>query len=428
MSVKVENLEKNMAKLTIEVGADEFEKAMDSAFKKNKSRINVQGFRKGKAPRKIVEKLYGPEIFYEDAANELIPDAYDSAAEESGLKIVSQPEIDITQIGKGKELIFTASVALKPEVTLGEYKGLEVEKKSAEISEEEVSAELDRIREQNARTITVEEGAAKEGDTVVIDYEGFMDGETFEGGKGDDMDLVLGSGTFIDTFEEQLVGKTVNEEVEVHVTFPEEYQAAELAGRPAVFQVKVKEIKHKELPELDDEFAQDVSDFDTLEEYKADIEKNLKERKEQQVKNEKEEAVVDKAVDNAQMEIPEPMLDTQVRQMANDFARRIQSQGLTLEQYFQFTGMDAKKMLEQMRPQAERQIRSRLVLEAIVEAENIVASEEDIENEIANMAAAYRMEVDKVKEMIGEKEKEQLKLDMAVKKAVEFLVASAVEK
>lgn len=427
MSLQVENLEKNMAKLTIEVSADEFDKAMEKAYHKNKNKINVQGFRKGKAPRAMIEKMYGAGIFYEDAANIVIPDAYEKAAEESKLEIVSQPNIDVVQIEKGKSFIFTAEVAVKPEVTLGEYKGVQVEKKAAEITEEEIEKELDRVREQNARTITVEDRPAQDKDTAVIDFEGFVDGVAFEGGKGENHPLTLGSHSFIEGFEEQLVGKNIGEDIEVNVTFPENYQAKELQGKPALFKVKIKEIKAKELPQLDDEFAQDVSDFETMAEYREDIKKNLLERKEKQFQNEKEEAVVAKIVENAQMEIPDPMVDAEVRQMADDFARRIQSQGLTIEQYFQFTGLDAKKFVEQMKPQALKRIESRLVLEAVVKAENIVASDEDIEKEISDMASMYQMEIEKLKEMLGEKEREQIALDMAVKKAVDFVVNEAVE-
>lgn len=427
MSLQVENLEKNMAKLTIEVSADDFDKAMEKAYHKNKNKINVQGFRKGKAPRAMIEKMYGAGIFYEDAANIVIPDAYEKAAEESKLEIVSQPSIDVVQIEKGKSFIFTAEVAVKPEVTLGEYKGVQVEKKAAEITEEEIEKELDRVREQNARTITVEDRPAQDKDTAVIDFEGFVDGVAFEGGKGENHPLTLGSHSFIEGFEEQLVGKNIGEDIEVNVTFPENYQAKELQGKPALFKVKIKEIKAKELPQLDDEFAQDVSDFETMAEYREDIKKNLLERKEKQFQNEKEEAVVAKIVENAQMEIPDPMVDAEVRQMADDFARRIQSQGLTIEQYFQFTGLDAKKFVEQMKPQALKRIESRLVLEAVVKAENIVASDEDIEKEISDMASMYQMEIEKLKEILGEKEREQIALDMAVKKAVDFVVNEAVE-
>lgn len=428
MSLQVENLEKNMAKLTIEVSAEEFEAAIEKAYQKNKGKINVQGFRKGKAPRAMIEKMYGAGMFYEDAANLLIPEAYENAAEESGLDIVSQPDIDVTQIEKGKAFIFTAQVAVKPEVTLGEYKGIEVEKKVAEVTPEEVAAELEKVREQNSRTITVEDKPAQMGDIVTIDFEGFVDGVAFEGGKGEDYALTLGSHSFIDTFEDQLVGKSVNEEVAVNVSFPEEYQAAELAGKAALFNVTIKEIKTKELPELNDDFAQDISDFETLADYKADVEKTIFERKEKQIKGEKEDAIIEKILENASMDIPEPMIDSQVRQMADDFAQRVQSQGLSIEQYFQFTGMDAKKFLEQMKPQAVKRIQTRLVLEAIVKAENIAASEEEIEKEIADMAAMYQMEVEKLKELIGEKEREQIALDMAVQKAVELVVETSIEK
>ncbi|MFW5646693.1 MAG: trigger factor [Acetivibrio ethanolgignens] len=428
MSVQVENLERNMAKLTIEISAEEFEAAMKKAYNKNKNRINIPGFRKGKAPQAMIEKMYGAGIFYEDAANSIIPEAYEKAAEESGLDIVSQPEIDVTQIEKGKSFIFTAEVAVKPEVTLGEYKGIEVEKMDVSVSDEELLAELDRVREQNSRTIAVEDRAAENGDMTVIDFEGFVDGVAFEGGKDEDYPLTLGSHSFIDTFEEQLVGKNIGEEVEVNVTFPEDYQAKELAGKPAMFKVTIKEIKVKELPELDDDFAQDVSEFDSLDEYKEDVRKTLSQRKEAQAKNAKEEAVVEKIIENATMDIPEPMINGQVRQMADEFAQRIQSQGLTVEQYFQFTGMDRNKLIETLKPQALKRIQSRLVLEAVAKAENIVASEEDIEKEIVDMASMYQMEVEKLKILIGDAEREQIAEDMAVQKAVEFVTNAAVEK
>lgn len=427
MSLQVENLEKNMAKLTIEVSEEEFEQAMEKAYNKNKGKINLQGFRKGKAPRNMIEKIYGPGIFYEDAANSIIPSAYEKAANESELDIVSQPEIDVVQIEKGKSFIFTAEVAVRPEVTLGDYKGLEIEKKDAAVTEEELTQELDRVRDQNSRTISVEDRAIQDGDMTVIDFEGFVDGEAFEGGKGSDYPLTIGSHSFIDTFEEQLIGKSIDEDVEVNVTFPEDYHAKELAGKPANFKVKVKEIKVKELPELNDDFAQDVSEFETLAEYKEDVKKHLEEKKADQLKKEKEEAVVEKAVQNASMEIPDPMLEGQVRQMADEFAQRVQSQGLSVEQYFQFTGLDSKKFLETLRPQALQRIQTRLVLEEIVKAENIEATEEDIEKEIKDMADMYKMEIDKLKELLGDKEKEQIALDMAVQKAVDLIVDSAVE-
>lgn len=427
MSLQVEKLEKNMVKLTIEASAEEFEAAIEKAYLKNRSKLAIQGFRKGKAPRKIIEKMYGVGFFYEDAANFVIPDAYEKAAEESKLDIVAQPEIDVVQIESGKPFIFTATVAVKPEVTLGDYKGISVEKANVEVTEEEINAELDKAREQNSRTINVEDRPAKDGDQTVIDFEGFVDGVPFEGGKGEDYPLTLGSHSFIDTFEEQLVGKNIGEEVEVNVTFPTEYHAENLAGKPAMFKVTIKEIKEKELPTLDDDFAKDVSEFDTLDEYKEDVKSTILEKKEKEAKSAKEDAVIAKIIENATMDIPNPMVDTQVRQMADEFAQRIQAQGLSVEQYFQFTGMDSKAFIESLRPQAVKRIESRLVLEAIVKAENIVATEEEFEKEIEEMASMYQMEVAKLKDLLGEREKEQIMMDMAVQKAVDFVVDAAVE-
>ena len=428
MSVQVEKLEKSMAKLTIEVSAEEFNAAIDKAYKKNRNRIAMSGFRKGIAPRDMIEKMYGAGIFYEDAANIIIPDAYENAAKESELEIVSQPEIAVEQIEKDKTFIFTATVATKPEVTLGDYKGIEEEKKTAEVTDEELTAEIDRVRESNSRMITVDDRATQDGDTVVIDFDGYVDGEQFQGGKAENYTLVLGSHSFIDNFEDQLVGKNIGDEVEVNVTFPEKYQAEELQGKPAVFKVKINEIKVKELPELDDDFAQDVSDFDTLDEYKNDLKSKLLENKEAALKREKEETVIGKIIDNAQMEIPEPMVDMQTRQMAQEFAQRIQSQGLSLEQYMQFTGMTQQKMIDELKPQALKRIQSRLVLEAVVAAENIEISDEDVNKEIEEMAAMYQMEADKFKELVGDNEKKQISLDLAVQKAVDLVVDSAVEK
>lgn len=427
MSLQVEKLEKNMIKLTIEATAEDFEAATEKAYLKNRSKMNVQGFRKGKAPRKIIEKMYGKEVFYEDAANIIIPDAYEKAATESGLDIVSQPDIDVSQIEIGKPFIFTATVAVKPEVTLGEYKGIKVKKAELTVTDEEVNGELDKVREQNSRLITVEDRPAKDNDQTVINFDGFVDGVPFEGGKGEDYPLTLGSHSFIDTFEEQLIGKKIGEEVEVNVKFPEEYQAKELAGKDAMFKVTIKEIKEKELPELDDEFASDVSEFETLVEYKSDIKAKLLEKKDKEAKRAKEDEVVDKIIENSTMEIPDAMLDTQVRQMADEFAQRIQQQGLSVEQYFQFTGTDSKSFIETLKPQATKRIQSRLVLETIAKAENITATEEDLEKEIADMASMYQMELDKVKEIIGEKEKEQMKMDIAVQKAVDFVSNEAKE-
>ncbi len=425
MSLQVEKLEKNMAKLTIEATAEEFENAIQKVYNKSKGKMNVQGFRKGKAPLAIIERMYGAEVFYEDAANELIPEAYEKAALESELEIVSRPDIDVVQLEKGKSFIFTALVAVKPEVTLGEYKGIEVEKKEATVADEEVMASIDKELEQNSRMITIDDRAIQMDDIAIIDFEGFVDDTPFEGGKGENYSLTIGSHSFIDNFEEQLVGKSLGEEFDVNVTFPEEYQAKELAGKPALFKVKINEIKVKELPSLDDDFAQEVSEFDTLDEYKENIRATIKETKEKELKTAKENEIIDKIIENATMDIPEQMIETQVGQMAEDFAQRMQYQGLSLEQYFQFTGMDSKKFIESLRPQALKRIQSRLVLEAIVKAEDIKVTEEELENELAEMATAYKMEIDKIKELMGDKEKEQMQIDIAVGKAVDFVTASA---
>ena len=427
MSLQVEKLEKNMAKLTIEVSAEDLEKAMQNAYQKAKGRISLPGFRKGKAPRKMIEQMYGKGIFLEDAANALIPEHYSKAVEECELEIVSQPEIAVTQAEPGKTFIFTAEVAVKPEVTLGEYKGVEVPKSETEVTDEDVEAELKKEQEKNSRTVTVEDRGAENGDITTIDFEGFVDGEAFEGGKGTDYPLTLGSGSFIPGFEDQLVGSKAGDHVEVKVTFPEEYQAKELAGKEAVFQCDVKKVEAKELPELDDDFAQDASEFDTLAEYKEDIKKNLTEKKEKEARAAKENAAVDKAIENAEMEIPDAMVATQTRQMLDDFARRMQSQGLTMEQYFQFTGMTAEKMQEEMKPQALKRIQTRLVLEKIAEVENIQPTQEEVDEEISKMAEAYKMEADKIKELLGDRELEQMKKDMAVQKAVTLVADEAKE-
>lgn len=426
MSLQVEKLKKNMAKLTIEVSADELEKALQSAYNRQKSKINIPGFRKGKVPRQMIEKMYGAAIFYDDAANALIPKAYSDAYDECELNIVSQPKIDIVQIEKGKPFIFTAEVAVKPEVTLGEYKGLKVDKVSNRVTQKEIDAKLKEEAEKNARTITVEDRAVQDGDEIILDFEGFVDGEAFEGGKGENYPLTIGSGSFIPGFEEQLIGAESGKEVEVNVTFPEDYHAEDLKGKAAVFKCTVHEIKAKELPEIDDEFAAEVSEFDTLDEYKADIKAKIKEQKETEGKTKQEDQAVEQAVANATMEIPDAMIDTQARQMADDFAQRIQQQGLSMEQYFQFTGMDAEKMMEELRPQALKRIQTRLVLEAVAKAENIEISDEKLDEQIGKMAEAYKMEADKLKEYMGEAEKKQMKEDMAVQEAVTFLVDNAV--
>jgi len=427
MSVQVEKQEKNMAKLTIEVSAEEFGAALEKAYQKDKKKINVPGFRKGKAPRKMIEKMYGAGIFYEDAANIVIPEAYSKAAKECGEEIVSQPEISVTQIEEGKPFIFTAEVALKPAVTLGDYKGVEVEKSVVEVSEEEVEKEVDKERENNSRMIDVDDRAVEKGDMIKLDFEGSVDGVPFQGGKAEDYSLTIGSGSFIPGFEDQLVGAKIGEELDVNVTFPEEYHEASLKGKPAVFKCTVKEIKVKELPAADDEFAKDVSEFDTLAEYKDDIRSKLVEKKEAQAKREKQNKAVDKAVANAQMEIPDAMVTEQVRRMADDFARRLQSQGLTVEQYMQFTGMTADKLLDQMRPEALKRIQNSLVLEAIAKAENIEIGDDKVKEEIEKMAAAYKMEFDKVNELIGAEEREQMKADLAIQAAVELIADAAVE-
>lgn len=428
MSLQVEKLEKNMARLTIEVGADELDKAIESAYQKQKGKISIPGFRKGKVPRQIVEKMYGKEVFYEDAANILIPDAYEKALDECEEDIVSSPKIDVTQIEAGKPFIFTAEVALKPDVKLGKYKGVKVEKADVAVTDEEVDEVIERERENNARNIAVEDRAVKDGDMTVLDFEGFVDGEAFEGGKGENYPLTIGSGAFIPGFEEQLVGAEIGKEVEVNVTFPEDYQAENLKGKAAVFKCTVKEIKEKELPELDDEFASEVSEFETLAEYKEDVKKNLEEKKVKEAKDNKEREAVEAVVDLSEMDIPEAMIETQQRQMVDEFAQRITMQGLSMEQYFQFTGTNYQQMLENVKPQAEKRIQSRLVLEAIAEAEKIEVSDEEFEKEIETMAEVYQMDASKVKEMLGEKEIKNIRQDLAVKKAAEFVVENAKEK
>ncbi len=428
MSLQVEKLEKNMAKLTIEAAAEELDKAIETAYQKQKGKISIPGFRKGKVPRQVIEKMYGKEVFYEDAANALIPDAYEKALEECEEDIVSSPQIEVTQIEAGKPFIFTATVALKPEVKLGKYKGVKVDKADVEVTEEEINAAIDRERENNARNITVEDRPVKDGDMTLLDFEGFVDGVAFEGGKGENYPLTIGSGAFIPGFEEQLVGAEIGKEVEVNVTFPEDYQAENLKGKAAVFKCTVREIKEKELPEIDDEFASEVSEFDTLAEYKADVKKNLEEKKAKEAKDAKEEAVIEAIIEASEMDIPEAMIETQQRQMVDEFAQRITMQGLSMEQYMQFTGSNYNQMIEQIKPQAEKRIKSRLVLEAVAAAEKIEVTDEDYENEIASMAEVYQMEPEKVKEMLGEREEKNIRQDLAVKKAAEFVVEQAKEK
>ncbi len=424
MSVQVENLEKNMAKLTIELPAEELEKAMQAAYMKEKKKISIPGFRKGKAPRAMVEKMYGPEIFFEDAANMLISQSYPEAVNESGIEIVSRPDIDITQIEKGKAFIYTAEVAVKPEVTLGAYQGVQVTQIDTAVSEEEVNARIDQERESNARMVTVEGRPVEDGDTAVIDYEGFADGVAFEGGKGENHSLVIGSHSFIDTFEEQLIGKNAGDELDVNVTFPEEYHAQDLAGKPAVFKVRINEIKTKELPDLDDDFAQDISEFDTLAEYKESVKKQLTESKEAEAKRTQEDEAVQKIIDDSQMEIPDAMVRTQVGSMVEDFANRLAQQGLGFEQYLQFTGNSMEQLQEQMRPEAMKRIQASLVLEAVAAKEDIQISDEDVEAEIDKMAGMYHMDVAELKEIMGDAERENIKRDLSIQKAVRLIMDS----
>ena len=427
MSLQVEKLEKGMAKLTIEVSAEELDKAIDNAYRQNRNRISIPGFRKGKAPRKMIEQMYGKEIFYEDAANELIPVAYEKAYDECSEDIVSAPKVDVVQLEAGKPFIFTAEVALKPEVTLGKYKGVKVPAADLAVTEEEVDKEIERERETNGRTVNVEDRAVKDGDMTVIDFEGFVDGVAFEGGKGENYPLTIGSGQFIPGFEEALIGAELNAQVDVNVTFPEDYQAEELAGKPAVFKCTVKEIKEKLLPELDDEFASEVSEFDTMAEYREDVKKKLADKKAAAAKDAKEEAAVDAVIEDAKMEIPDAMLDTQQRQMVDEFSQRIRSQGLSMEQFMQFTGMTPAMLLEQVRPQALKRIQSRLVLEAVAAAEKMEVSEEEFEEELKTMGEVYQMEPDTVKELLGENGAKQVREDLCIKKAVEFVVEHAKE-
>ena len=427
MSLQVEKLEKNMAKLTIEASAEDFEKAIQKVYLKARGRINIPGFRKGKAPRKLIEKMYGTGVFYEDAANDLIPTAYAEALKDCDLEIVSRPEINVTQIESGKPFIFTAEVAVKPEVTLGEYKGVEVEKSNVEVTDEDINKEVDKERENNSRTIDVDDRAVESGDIIKLDFDGSVDGVPFAGGKAENYTLTIGSGSFIPGFEDQLIGTKIGEDKDVTVTFPEDYHEKSLAGKEAVFKCKVNAITVKELPDADDEFASEVSEFETLAEYKEDIKKKLTEKKEKEARAKKEAQAVEKAVENATMEIPDAMIDTQVQSMMEDFARRMQSQGLSLEQYFQFTGMDAKKMHDQMKPEALKRIQNSLVLEAVAKAENIEISDEKVDEEIVKMAEAYKMEVEKLKGIIGDSERDQMKKDLAVQAAADLIADAAKE-
>lgn len=425
MSVQVENLEKNTAKLTIEVPAEKFEEAVQHSYNKNKGKFNIPGFRKGKAPFNMIKKMYGVGVFYEDAVDEVIDASYPDAAKESGLEIVSRPAVSIEQIEEGKSFIYTAKVAVKPEVTLGQYKGVEVQKTKSDVTEEDIETEIKRAREKNSRLITVEDRGVEDGDQVTIDFDGSVDGKRFEGGKAEDYPLTIGSHTFIDNFEEQLIGKKTGEECEVNVTFPAEYHVEELKNKPAVFKVKVKEIQRKELPEANDEFASEVSDFDTMEEYKKDLTEKLQAEKIEAAKTADEDKVVAKVIENATMEIPDQMVEEQVNGMVNDYARRLESQGISFKQYVEITGMTAEKIGEQMKPQAIKRIQTRLVLEAVVKAENIQADDAAVEEQFDKMAADFKMHKEQIKGMFGEEQMAQLKEDLAVQKAIDFLVAEA---
>ena len=425
MSVQVENLEKNTAKLTIEVPAEKFEEAVQHSYNKNKGKFNIPGFRKGKAPFNMIKKMYGVGVFYEDAVDEVIDASYPDAAKESGLEIVSRPAVSIEQIEEGKSFIYTAKVAVKPEVTLGQYKGVEVQKTKSDVTEEDIETEIKRAREKNSRLITVEDRGVEDGDQVTIDFDGSVDGKRFEGGKAEDYPLTIGSHTFIDNFEEQLIGKKTGEECEVNVTFPAEYHVEELKNKPAVFKVKVKEIQRKELPEANDEFASEVSDFDTMEEYKKDLTEKLQAEKIEAAKTADEDKVVAKVIENATMEIPDQMVEEQVNGMVSDYARRLESQGISFKQYVEITGMTAEKIGEQMKPQAIKRIQTRLVLEAVVKAENIQADDAAVEEQFDKMAEDFKMDKEQIKGMFGEEQMAQLKEDLAVQKAIDFLVAEA---
>ncbi|MBR6704616.1 MAG: trigger factor [Lachnospiraceae bacterium] len=425
MSVTVEKQEKNMVKLTIEVPAEEVAAAEQRAYQKNKGKIAVPGFRKGKAPRSIIEKMYGPDVFLEEAVNDILPDAYEAACKESGLEITSRPVLDYTQVEHGKSLIFVATVATKPEVTLGEYKGLAVDVKPAEVTDEDVEAALKKEQEKNATLRDVDGRPVQEGDTVTLNYAGTVNGVAFEGGTANEQELVIGSHQFIPGFEEQMVGMNIDEERDLNVKFPEAYHAKELAGKDAVFHVKVLSISEKELPELNDEFASDVSEFETLDAYKEDLKKKLLEQKEKEATAAKEDAVLAKAVENASMEIPDPMIESQAEDMVNEFGERLQMQGMQLEQYLKYTGMSMKQIVDQYKEQAKKRIQGRLVLEAIVKAENIEATEEDVEEGLKTLAADYQMDIDKVRGFFDDESMVSYKKDLATQKALDLIVAES---
>lgn len=427
MSVQVEKLENSMAKLTIEISAEELEKAIESAYQKQKRQISIPGFRKGKVPRKMVEKMYGVGIFYEEAANELMQQTYPSAIDESGEDIVSRPVIDIVQIEAGKPFIYTAEVAVKPEITLGKYKGVEVTKANLEVTDEDIDKAIEQEQKKNSRTVEVTDRPIEDGDVAVIDFEGFVDGETFEGGKGEDHPLKIGSHSFIDNFEEQLIGKNSGDEVDVNVTFPEQYQAEELAGKPALFKVKIHKVETEELPEIDDDFAQEVSEFDTLDEYKADLKEKLAKDKETEAKKNQEDEAIQAIIDDSKIELPEPMVDTQCDSMIDEFAQQLAQSGLSMDQYMQFSGMTIDRLKEQVRPEAETRIKSSLVLENVAEAENIEVTEEDIDARLKELAESYHMEADKLKDSLGDAGRESLTRELSMTKAVDLIMENVVE-
>lgn len=425
MNHQVEKLENSMVKLTLEISPEQFEKAMDVAYNKAKKQISLPGFRKGKAPRKLVEKAYGKEIFYEDAINAVLPEMYDEAVKELELEVMSRPEVNVDAIEEGKPVVVTCEVAVKPEVKLGDYKGLEVEAEDASVSDEEVEEEVKRVAQRNARMVEVTDRAAQMDDIVTIDFEGFMDGTPFEGGKGENHDLKLGSHSFIDTFEDQLVGKNIGDECEVNVTFPEEYHQKDLAGKPAMFKVAVKKIQFNELPEINDAFAKEVSEFDTLEEYKADTKKNLEERKAKQVEESRKAKLLGKVVEASEMDMPEPMVAEQCDQMINQFAQTLRYQGMDMQKYMEMTGSNLDGMRQSVRPEAERRLKESLVLEAIAKAENLEVTQEDVDAEVESMAKMYGMEADKLKAAITDAETESIKAELKTKKALEFIAANA---
>lgn len=428
MAVKTESIEKNLSKLTFEVSAEDFAKAVNAAYKKNVGKFNVPGYRKGKAPKAIIEKMYSEAVFYDEAINAVLPDAYEAAVKESGLEVVARPEIDVEDIKKGEPVVFTALVTTKPEVKLGDYKGIEVAKIDATVTDEDIDNDIKATQAKNARMIQVDDRAVANGDIVILDFEGSVDGVPFEGGKGEGYELEIGSGAFIPGFEEQLVGAEIDADVNVNVTFPEEYHATDLAGKAAVFACKVKEIKVRELPELDDDFASEVSEFETMAEYRESVKAKLTEAAENKAKIETENAVIEKVVENAEVDIPEAMIEAQVENQINDFAQRLQYQGMNLDMYLQYTGSNLEAMKAQFRPQAEKQVKGSLVIEAVMKAEGIEATDEELEMEFVDMSKKYNMELDKIKELIGEAEKENMKKDLAMQNTITMMVNNAVVK